>query len=193
MPRSKKYNKKAILAAATELFWQRGYDGTSMNDLVKYSGLNRHSMYNEFGDKERLFLSCIDYYVIEDSKEVISILKREPIGLKNIEDFIDNRVRYAVSDDCQGCLLINTVTEKEIVSDKINNKVSAILRSQEELIHLCLKAAQEKGEVSKKNDCKMLTIYLSCFFRGLMNMGKGAHNKASLIQLAEITISALKH
>ena len=193
MPRSKKYNKKAILAAATELFWQRGYDGTSMNDLVKYSGLNRHSMYNEFGDKERLFLSCIDYYVIEDSKEVISILKREPVGLKNIEDFIENRVRYAVSDDCQGCLLINTVTEKEIVSDKINNKVSAILRSQEELIHLCLKAAQEKGEVSKKNDCKTLTIYLSCFFRGLMNMGKGAHNKASLIQLAEITISALKH
>ena len=192
MSRSKKYNKEQVLAAATELFWQRGYDGTSMNDLVERSGLNRHSMYNEFGDKERLFLSCIDYYVIEDSKEVISILRREPIGLKNIEDFIDNRVQYAVSDNCQGCLLINTVTEKEIVSDKINNKVSVILRSQEELIHLCLKAAQEKGEISKKNDCKTLTVYLSCFFRGLMNMGKGAHNRASLKQLAEIAMLAIK-
>ena len=192
MSRSKKYNKEQVLAAATELFWQRGYDGTSMNDLVEHSGLNRHSMYNEFGDKERLFLSCIDYYVTEDSKEVISILTRAPIGLKKIEDFIDNRVQYAVSDNCQGCLLINTVTEKEIVSDKINNKVSAILRSQEELIHLCLKAAQEKGEISKKNDCKTLTVYLSCFFRGLMNMGKGAHNKVFLKQLAEIAISAIK-
>jgi AcrR family transcriptional regulator len=192
MPRPKKYNKEAILAAATELFWRRGYDGTSMDDLVKHSGLNRHSMYNEFGDKERLFLSCIDYYVIEDSKEVIRILTQEPVGLKNIEDFINNRVQYALSDDCQGCLLVNTVTEKEIVSDKINNKVYSILKSQENLIHLCLKAAQEKGEISKKNDCKTLTIYLSCFFRGLMSMGKGAQDKTSLNKLTEIAISAIK-
>ncbi len=192
MPRTKEYNKAAFLAAATELFWQKGYDGTSMNDLVKHSGLNRHSMYNEFGDKERLFLSCIDYYVIEDSKEVIRILKQEPVGLKNIEDFIHNRVQYALSNDCQGCLLVNTVTEKEIVSDKINNKVFSILKNQENLIHLCLKAAQEKGEISKKNDCKTLAIYLSCFFRGLMNMGKGAQDKTSFNKLAEIAISAIK-
>ena len=77
-----------------------------MDDLVKQSGLNRHSMYIEFGNKERLFLSCIDYYVIEDSKEVIRILKEEPIGVKNIEAFIHNRVQYVMSSDCKGCLLV---------------------------------------------------------------------------------------
>ena len=192
MPRPKEYNKVAILSAATNLFWHRGYDGTSMNELVKHSGLNRHSMYSEFGDKESLFLSCIDYYVIEDSKEIIRILKQEPRGLKNIEEFINNRVQYAMSDDCKGCLLVNTVAEKEVVSDKINDKVNAILSSQEKLIHHCLKAAQEKGQISRKNDCKTLTIYLSCFFRGLMNMGKGAQDKMFLNKLAEITISAIR-
>ncbi len=163
-----------------------------MDDLVTHSGLNRHSMYSEFGDKERLFLSCIDYYVIEDSREVIHILKQKPIGLRNIEEFIKNRVQYAMSDNCRGCLLVNTVTEKEVVSDEINNKVYSILKSQENLIHLCLQAAQEKGEISKQNDCKTLTLYLSCFFRGLMNMGKGSRGKVSLRKLAEIAISAIK-
>ncbi len=192
MSRPKGYDKQAILAAATELFWQRGYDGTSMNALVKYTGLNRHSMYGEFGDKERLFLACIDYYVIESSKEVIRILRKEPLGLKNIEEFIDNRVQYALSADCKGCLMVNTVVENEVVSDKINAKVDAILKSQENLIHRCLKAAQEKGEISKQKDCKTLTVYLSCLFRGLMNMGKVSKDKASLKKLAGIAVSAIK-
>lgn len=192
MPRPKEYCKAEVLAAATKLFWQKGYDGTSMNDLVKHSGLNRHSLYNEFGDKERLFLSCIDYYVIEDSKEVIRILKQEPIGFKNIEDFINNRVQYAMSDNCEGCLLVNTVIEKETVSDKVNAKVQSILKAQENLIYLCLQVAQEKGEISKNSDSKTLTIYLSCFFRGLMNMGKGIQDKGSLEKLAEIAIMSIR-
>ena len=87
MPRSKEYIKEEVLEAATTLFWTKGFEGTSMNDLVEQTGLNKHSMYSEFGDKEGLFLACMDYYVYESNKVVLDILTKHPLGLHNIEKF----------------------------------------------------------------------------------------------------------
>ncbi|MDA0967327.1 MAG: helix-turn-helix domain containing protein [Proteobacteria bacterium] len=55
MPRHTEYNKSDVITAATELFLRKGYEATSMSELVKTTGMNRHSMYKEFGDKEGCF------------------------------------------------------------------------------------------------------------------------------------------
>ena len=54
MARHKEYVKEEVLEAATQLFWEHGYEGTSMNGLVEATGLHRRSMYEEFGDKDGL-------------------------------------------------------------------------------------------------------------------------------------------
>ena len=57
MTRPKEYKLQKVLEASTQVFWEKGYRGTSMNDLVQATGLNKHSMYKEFSNKDGLFLA----------------------------------------------------------------------------------------------------------------------------------------
>ena len=62
MPRPKSFDEDAVLDQAVELFWDRGYEGTSLADLEAHLGLGRQSLYNAFGDKHTLFLKALDRY-----------------------------------------------------------------------------------------------------------------------------------
>ena len=193
MARPKSYKIDQVLTAATELFLKRGYEASSLNELVKVTGLNRHSMYSEFGDKEGLFLACLKHYTLEERNlKTVEILTRKPLGIKNIEEFLEDRIDYALSDNCYGCLLVNTITEREVVSQKINERVDKITANQENLIFKCIEAAMNNNEIPVGKDSRALTDFLSCFFRGLMNMGKSPNkNKASLKMMGSMAMSAV--
>lgn len=192
MPRSKEYIREDVLQAATTLFWTKGFEGTSISELVDQTGLNKYSMYSEFGDKEGLFSACIDYYTKESNKAVLGILTKPPLGLQNIEKFFENRIEYAGTEDCKGCFLANTVIEMEIVGDAITEQVKILLSKHESLLYRCLKAAQDKGEIPAGKDCKLLARYLDCFNRGLMNVGKHQIEKKSLRSMTEVALSTIK-
>lgn len=192
MAKTKEYKRETVLAAATELFWRKGYNGTSMNDLVAHTGINKKSMYNEFGDKENFFITCLTHYIFEDSKEPIRILNTLPLSLSNVETFLDNRIEYALSADCYGCLLVNSVIEKETLSENINEIVYSTLSSQEQLIKKNLKASMENGEISSDNDIDSLTTFMACFFRGLMTAGKGSTDKSNIKNMRNMMMSAIQ-
>ena len=80
MPRTKEYVREDVLEAATRVFWERGYEGTSVENLVEATGLHRRSMYGEFGDKDGLFLACIDHYVSKTAKHLMAILQAQRYG-----------------------------------------------------------------------------------------------------------------
>ncbi|MDA0967328.1 MAG: TetR family transcriptional regulator C-terminal domain-containing protein [Proteobacteria bacterium] len=121
------------------------------------------------------------------------ILSQEPLGIQNVEEFLQDRIDYALSDNCYGCLLVNTVSEREVVSKKINDKIDKIMANQESLILKCNDAAIKSGQISKNNNSRALTDYLSCFFRGLMNMAKSPNkNKASLKNMGTMALSPIE-
>ena len=193
MPRTKEYNIDEVLSLATELFLRKGYEATSLNELVKVTNLNRHSLYKEFEDKEGFFLACVKHYTLEEKNlKTVEILTREPIGMKNIEEFLEDRIEYALSDNCYGCLLVNTISERGVVSDKINKVIDKITIYHESLILNCLDAAIKNKEISKDNDSKALKDYLSCLFRGLMNIAKTPNkDKASLKKVGTMALSSI--
>ncbi len=191
MTRPREFIKEEVLEAATELFWKKGFEATSMNDLVEQTGLNKHSMYREFGGKEGLFLACLNHYVHQSNRAINTILTEEPLGLHNIQNFFNNRIDYAASKNCKGCLLINTVTEKEVVSDIISESVKANLSKLKACFYNCLHAAQERGEIRAEQDCHILAEYLDCFCRGLMNIGKHPIEKKKLRMMTEIALSSM--
>jgi TetR/AcrR family transcriptional repressor of nem operon len=187
--RPKEYNYQKVLEASTQIFWEKGYRGTSMNDLVKATGLNTHSMYKEFKNKDGLFLACIDYYAKETTKEQSIILQRQPLSFKNIELYFRNRIDAASSGKFNACLLINTVIEKEVLKDKINNLTLRYLTLQEKVFCDCLRAAQKKGEIPEHKDIKVLAKYLMCFLEGINIMGKTGPTKKSLEPLLNEVLS----
>ncbi|MTI29976.1 TetR/AcrR family transcriptional regulator [Xanthovirga aplysinae] len=191
MPRAKEYSKEEVLNTATKVFWKRGFKNTSISDLVNATGLNKHSMYGEFENKEGLFLACIDHYVNTSTKYLMDILKEEPLGIGNIKAFIKNRIEYATSGEFDGCLLVNTTVEKHLLDEKINKIVNKELYGQKNLFHACLVAAQKNGEISTEKDCEILADYLMCFLEGLMIVGKTNPTKRSLNNIMDTTMGAI--
>ncbi len=192
MSRPREYDREEVLEKTTDLFWEKGFEATSMNEVVARTGLNKHSLYSEFGDKEKLFIDCIDYYSSNSSRFVRDILARKPLGLSNIEAFFENRVSYAASDDCKGCLIFNSVTEKETLSKEINLRIKSRVSKIKALFYNCLKAAQERKEISVDKDCKALADYLTCFTCGLVNFGKNETNKKELRKMVDVALSTVR-
>ena len=180
MSRVKEYIREEVLDAATMVFWERGYNGTSMNDLVDATGLNKHSMYKEFGNKEGLFLACIENYVQKTSREQTEILNKEPLGFHNIEAFFEDRVDYLSTRNCKSCLLVNAAIEKEVLGDEVNQRARKYLVQQEKAFFKCLEAAQRNGEIPESTDLNLMAQYLLCFLEGLNVMGKTNPTKKSL-------------
>lgn len=191
MSRPIEYKREEVLEAATNVFWEKGFNSTSMNDLVEATGLNKHSMYGEFENKEGLFLACIDNYVNITTKPLVGILTKEPLGIGNIIAFFENRIEYASSEECDGCLLVNTAVENKTLDAKLNKIVIKNLHRQKAMFLTCLRAAQENGEISKEKDCKMFADYLMCFLEGLMVMGKTSPTKNSVNKIVATVMQAI--
>ncbi len=193
MARNKEYDRDKVLDAATRVFWEKGYTGTSVNALVLATGLGKRSMYQEFGNKENLFRECIQNFILNLNKEANSILTRPPLGLENIEAFFTNRINYASSHDCKGCMVINAAIEKELVPPDAFHMIQKALAGHEEAFHQCLEAAREKGEIPPGKDCGTLAGYLMTFSAGMMVMCKTEPEKAALAASVEVALTVVKN
>ena len=189
MTRPKEYNVQKVLEASTKVFWEKGYRGTSMNDLVEATGLNKHSMYKEFRNKDGLFLACLDYYANEITKEQSAIIQKQPLGVQNVELYFRYTIDMASSGNFNACLLINTAVEKKGLNEAINDLTLKYLSLQEKSFYNCLEAAQKNGEIPKHKDIELLAKYLMCFLEGINVMGRTGPTKKSLELLLKEVLS----
>jgi TetR/AcrR family transcriptional repressor of nem operon len=113
MARPKAYDPEEILDRATALFWRKGYEGTSVADLVESLGINRGSLYGTFKDKRALFLAALERY---DEREIGATVRHlrntEGPGRERIQSLFDNVIRNVEErGDRRGCLVGNTAVE----------------------------------------------------------------------------------
>jgi len=89
MARTRAFDEEDVLDRAMALFWRKGFEATSIEELVGVSGINRASMYAAFGDKRRLFLAVLDHYLVRVNGERIAILLRGGSATAAIGGFFD--------------------------------------------------------------------------------------------------------
>lgn len=188
MARNKEYDTQDVLDAATSQFLNKGYKGVSVNDLVNATKLNKHSMYQEFGNKDGLFCRCLDNYVQAAHRSCGHFLRRQPLGLKNIEDFFRHRIDQAYSGKGNGCLLVTTVIEREQVKEVALDRVRHHWTLQKADFQLCLTEAQARGEIPGTTDTKILTDQLFCLSLGMIVMMKGGADRDSVEKILDMTL-----
>ncbi len=106
--RPRKFDEEAVLDALTELFWEKGYEATSMADILEVSGLRKSSLYNAFGSKKDLFRRILDRYVetrMEGFAEMAAA--NDSGGIAAVHGFLDAVFSFGRA----GCLAVNTTTE----------------------------------------------------------------------------------
>jgi TetR/AcrR family transcriptional repressor of nem operon len=111
MGRKKLYKRGDLVAAAQPLFHAHGYAGTSTEMLVDGLGVNRNTMYGEFGSKRGLFEAALDRYNRGTATDILGVLERGTAGLDEIDGLLRGFVATAGAAAGLGCLLCNTAVE----------------------------------------------------------------------------------
>lgn len=174
MARPKTYTRDAVLARATDLFARKGYDGAHLQELVEVTGLNRFSLYKEFGGKEGLFQAALDAY-LERLAALGRHLEYDPPGLANVRAYYAELLAH---DFPHGCLAVNTIREKHVVPPRIYATIERFAASSEESLRRNLQAARDAGELSAGTDVDALAQFLTALDMGIMSYGIVAPERA---------------
>ena len=182
MARPKTYERGEVLRKATELFARKGYEGAHLQELVKVTGLNRFSLYKEFGGKEGLFQAALDAY-LEKLKALDAYLQRDPPGLANLRAFYAALLEHEFP---HGCFAVNTIREKHVVPPRVFKRIERFSASAEESFRRNLAAAQEQGELSPDVDVDALAKFLTALDMGLISYGIVAPNPTDRARIISV-------
>ena len=193
MARLKSFNEDDVLDKAVEVFWAKGYEATSMQDLVEAMGIQRGSLYGAFGSKQQLFLKSLNRYGQVVVKQLLDILESKPSAIESIELFFAQLVEHLLTaGPLRSCLVTNSAIERGLSDEATRKKVLHLLHSIEKGFYKTLLRAQDNGEIS--NDCNLTSLseYLTSSMQGLLVMGKVCSERAVLERINQITLSVLK-
>ncbi len=174
MARPKEFDPEEAIEKAMHVFWHKGYEATSIEDLLDAMDINRGSLYATFGNKRDLFLKAMDCYCAEGGVGGrFSILHQPGPAMPLISRFIDAIVDFVLSDPLRrGCLITNTVMELAPHEKPIGKKLSGRIHLLEDAFFELLARARREGDLTKDKDPRALARVLVTMMQGLIVMSK---------------------
>ncbi len=189
--RPREFDRKEALEKAMEAFWAKGYEGTSVSDLLEAMCINRGSMYGTFGDKRSLFLEAIGHYRQTVAAPRIETLSRTGSPLGNIRKTLHEFADLAASDGCRGCLVTNTTVEIAPKDAEVAKAMKSALVAVEEAFRRALNRAVECGELGPRADTRCLARFLANTLQGLVVLSKGKLGRQTRNDVINVTMTAL--
>ncbi|MFF9085294.1 TetR/AcrR family transcriptional regulator [Streptomyces sp. NPDC014991] len=193
MARTKEFDPDAALRSALELFWRRGYEATSMADLVAHLGIGRASLYATFGSKHELYLRALDRYGQEQNPRLTRELSRPGPVLPAVRELVRRFAAEATAEAtrAQGCLVTNTAVELAPHDPDAARRVEHSWDTLETLLHSALVRAQAQGELAGDRDPPALARLLLVLLQGLRVTGKASADPARVRDAAEQALTLL--
>lgn len=152
MGRVQVFDEEAVIGQAQEVFWRKGYNSTSMADLLEATGLHKGSLYRTFQSKENLFLLALDRYAARSRDAFI----REEDPVEYLRRFFQTMIRECVKDS-RGCFIFNSCVELGVSGDLAGKVARSIFREVEKNLELALTRARQQKSILANGDLKALT------------------------------------
>ncbi|AZQ34586.1 TetR/AcrR family transcriptional regulator [Streptomyces cyaneochromogenes] len=193
MARTKEFDPEAALQAALELFWQRGYEATSMSDLVEHLGIGRASIYATFGNKHELYLKALERYDRAGLPPIVRELSQPGPALSAVRALV-RRYATEASDErlrLNGCMVTNAAAELAPHDPAAARSVERNWDQLETVLHSTLVRAQAQGELPAGRDPLTLARLLLVLLQGLRVVGKASSDPARVRDAAEQALALL--
>ena len=192
MARPFEFDREETLSRAMDVFWEKGYKATSIQDLVDHMGINRGSIYNTFGDKHSLFIAAVEHYGEVVTTEMIKVLESPGSPLENLNEFFSKLVNSPKQRRMKGCLISNTVVELAPHDQEAAKIVKSIMARIQQAFYSCLNRAVELGELPRNTDIAVLSHFLANSTHGLIVTGKSNSNSKLLKKVINVILSAVE-
>jgi len=192
MARQKEFDRDEVLHKAMEVFWTRGYEGASIQDLVKHMGINRQSIYDTFGDKHSLFLQALDRYCEIQSRKVFDVLERPGSMKRNLRQLFEETVARALSaEGRRGCFVGNSMSELAGRCKATATRTCNSVASAEKIFRRALERGREQGELPRVRDTRAVARFLYSNLQGLLLLAKATRDRKLLSDVVKVTLSVL--
>ena len=192
MPRAPTYDRTRLLDRAIRVFWEKGYAGTSIRDLVDATGVQRYGLYESFGDKHGLFLSALERYQETVISGLLRELERPGAALPEILGLLDSLTMTAERPGAaRGCLLCNTAAELGEDDAEAAEVVDAYSRRLSRAFQAALIRARSLGQVPPELNAVRLSRFLTGVVVGGSVHARTAEGRRCLPALFHVARNAL--
>ena len=168
MPRNKEFDYDQKLEEARNLFWEKGYHATSMNDLVDTLKLNRSSIYDTYGNKHSLFIKCLSSYILKKEEEYKTAGKKASSPLEAVKLIIQSVVKNMILE-AKTCMSVKTTFELGKTDEETQKLLNKQAKVSVKLFSELLQQAKDNGELAQDKDPEMIAHFIVTSFSGLWN------------------------
>ncbi|MDB5152323.1 MAG: comR 2 [Mucilaginibacter sp.] len=192
MARTKDFDENEVLTKAMRLFWYKGYNGTSMQDLVDSLGISRSSLYDTYGDKHALFIKALEKYKESASGEMSSIVSNSVSAKEAIKQLFAFTTRELLSDEQhKGCFMVNSAIEVAPHDKEVSDMICQNDQQVENAFYQAIKKGQQSGEVTSKQNARALARFIVNTVKGLRVSAKSTTDQGVFDDIIKLTMSVL--
>ena len=194
MARPRKFEREPMLNQALEVFWTKGYEATSVQDLVEALGIHPGTLYATFGDKHTLFLEVLDHYGAAGQARFGAILRQPGSKRKAIEQFFEFTIDGLLSPTGKrGCLLGNTAVERSGCDAPATARATHYHAWLEDTLYHALQQAQTDGELPVRPPAELRTLaqFLNNNIQGMTIVARTSAGPQALRGIARLALQAL--
>lgn len=192
MARTKEFDTHDVVARAIQVFWAKGFEATSIQDLVEAMGINRGSIYDTFGDKAGLFNVAIRAYQIDAPSQRLLDNAQSGDPREEIELFFNALLnRCDCPEGQRGCLLTNSISELAARDDNMARHFRSGLKRLEDAFFMLIQRGQQTGDITPWREARPLARSLLASAQGLIVVSKVDPGQQTLADIAATALSLL--
>ena len=192
MARTKDFDENEVLCKAIQIFWHKGYNGTSMQDLVDGLGISRSSLYDTYTDKHTLFVKALESYQDTGAGKIQEIINNSGSAKATIKQLLEFVINELLGDKQQkGCFMVNAEVEVAPHDAEINDLVCKNDQQMEDAFYLVIKKGQDNGEIKKNQDARALSRFIFNTVKGIRVTAKSTSDRTVFDDIIRLTVLAL--
>jgi TetR/AcrR family transcriptional repressor of nem operon len=194
MARPREFDIDEVLEAAMQTFWHRGYEATSMTDLMAATGLQKGSIYKAFQDKHTLFMAALGRYLDESYRLQRKAIEQAESPREGLKILLSQLIGLATAAEgrCRGCFVVNSLVELGPHDDSVVERIDQHVSRTRQLLIDTIERGQVQGELRNDVDATQLGHWLMVFITGLLASMKSSMTTDSAMQLAGLTLHLLE-
>lgn len=194
MARPREFDMDEALDGAMNAFWKRGYEATSLTDLMDATGLAKGSIYKAFDDKHNLFMRALKRYLDQVYQDTIQTLEGTASPTEGLRQWLTTLI-FGICHDQEsqrGCFAINSVVELAPHDEEVAQILEAHFNRMRHVITQLIERGQKTGEFQTAQAARDLTEFVMVFVSGLVSMSKVKLPRAQTQRLVEFTLMTLQ-
>jgi AcrR family transcriptional regulator len=186
------FDRDAVLDKAMKLFWERGYQGTSFDDLIAAMGISASSFYNSFGSKEELYCEATQSYLDSSGRWFFGILNDEATDTRTAFSrlFAATAEEFTRGDHPPGCMISLACTHTPPALKSIREMMVELRAFSEGAMAERIRKGIADGDVPEDTDVDMLAAYFSAVARGLAGQARDGASREKLTEIGRLAMRA---